>query len=644
MRRFLVLSFIALLGAALPASASERILSYNSDIIVEKDGAFLVTETITVNAEGNQIRRGIFRDFPTVFADDNDREHKVGFELISVTRNGNPEPSTVEKGSRALNIRIGNADHFLPHGRHTYEIKYRTTRQLRRFETHDEVYWNATGTQWAFPIDKARATITLPEGGKIADSIFFTGSFGEQGKNARAVITSNGRSARFETTQPLRPREGLTAAIKFQKGLIPELTQQQEMRFFLQDYISEIIAFVGLAVIFLYYMLMWLRVGRDPAKGTIVPRWDLPKEISPALSHYIHHHSLKKQGFTALSAAALSLAVKGIVTLDNANDTLTITQTGKNASDKLPVGEALLLSRIKMAGGTFKINKSNGPAVQKMASAFRSGMESEHRGKFFKQNLGYAVLGIFLSICVFILALALGGFDEEVIVVLVPAIMIGTVTTSLIVSLTKSSGSGLWSKVRKVFTLFFIVAIVGNIGGVLISQWDFISLPMSLILALVTIIMVNILFFHLLGAPTQIGQKHAGEIEGLKHYLSVAEEDRMNMLNSPEMSPQHYETLLPYAVALGVEKPWSKAFQGWLAAAVAAGAAAAVAYSNRGPGWYNGTDFSTDRISDTFGKIGDDMSNTMTSSLPAPKSSSSGFSGGGGSSGGGGGGGGGGGW
>ncbi|KAG1650453.1 Glycine--tRNA ligase beta subunit [Nymphon striatum] len=97
-----------------------------------------------------------------------------------------------------------------------------------------------------------------------------------------------------------------------------------------------------------------------------------------------------------------------------------------------------------------------------------------------------------------------------------------------------------------------------------------------------------------MGAPTQIGQKRAAEIDGLKRYLSVAEEDRMNMMGSPEMSPKHYETLLPYAVALGVEKPWSNAFQGWLAAAVAAGAAGAMAY--HGPRWYSGRDFSPDTI------------------------------------------------
>ena len=47
------------------SSGDERILSYHSDILVKQDGWIEVTETIRVRAEGAQIRRGIYRDYPT---------------------------------------------------------------------------------------------------------------------------------------------------------------------------------------------------------------------------------------------------------------------------------------------------------------------------------------------------------------------------------------------------------------------------------------------------------------------------------------------------------------------------------------------------------------------------------------------------
>ena len=50
-------------------SAREVIQNYHSDIVIESNSSINVTETITVNAEGNEIKRGIFRDFPTRYKD-----------------------------------------------------------------------------------------------------------------------------------------------------------------------------------------------------------------------------------------------------------------------------------------------------------------------------------------------------------------------------------------------------------------------------------------------------------------------------------------------------------------------------------------------------------------------------------------------
>ena len=121
-----------------------------------------VKEIITVTAEGNQIKRGIFRDFPTRYRDRLGNRYSVGFQVVHVLRNGETEPYAVEQIPRGKRVRIGNADVFIDEGEHTYEIVYETHRQLGYFETYDELYWNATGDEWAFPIDRAAAVITLP--------------------------------------------------------------------------------------------------------------------------------------------------------------------------------------------------------------------------------------------------------------------------------------------------------------------------------------------------------------------------------------------------------------------------------------------------------------------------------------------------
>ena len=51
---------------------------------------------------------------------------------------------------------------MLPHGEHTYELVYRTDRQMGYFADHDELYWNVTGNGWDFPIDRVTARVELP--------------------------------------------------------------------------------------------------------------------------------------------------------------------------------------------------------------------------------------------------------------------------------------------------------------------------------------------------------------------------------------------------------------------------------------------------------------------------------------------------
>ena len=132
-------------------------------------------------------------------------------------------------------------------------------------------------------------------------------------------------------------------------------------------------------------------------------------------------------------------------------------------------------------------------------------------------------------------------------------------------------------------------------------------------------------------------------LEGLKLYISVAETDRIKMLQSPEGAEKVasvangtdgaqliklYERVLPYAVLFGQEKQWNKQLGSYYEAAHAS------------PDWYAGNNGVFNAVLFTSAMNSFSQANTYASS----SSSSSGGSGGGGFSGGGGGGGGGGGW
>ena len=640
----LTLWLCLLVGGAV--RAEEYFDRYHSDITVARNGTLTVTEAIRVYAEGNQIRRGIYRDFPLTFVDADGREREVGFKILSVERDGRPEPYRTESIRRGIRIYFGSADVLLDPGFHQYRLTYETTRQIRFFEGHDELFWNVTGTEWAFPIHRASAAVTLPEGVRADELTFFTGPLGATAKDARGE--NRGNQASFETTRELGPQEGLTIGVKMPAGSIDKPTAAEERALFLKDNRSLFLAFGGLVLVVGYYLWAWLSVGRDPPRGVVVPRWDAPEGLSPALVNYIDEKGFGGRGWTAVSAAFLNLAVKGLVELNDLKSSLTVTRTDKPAGE-LPTGEKVLLAAVGSAGSSLVIDKSNGKRVQTLGSDFRDAMEKEHRRKYYLANWPQVIGGILLSLVCLASLLIFGGLPEDGIALVILPLFASVFVTIFAVALgqnfkrAKSLGARILAVVMIAFVGFVFVTVFGSIAIALFVT-SAAAGQMPLFAAVGGIIVANLVFFFLMGAPTPLGRKLMDGIDGLRQYLTLAEKDRMNMAGAPEMSPRHFETLLPYAVALGLEKPWSETFDRWLLAAAAAGAAAAV-YQ---PGWYHGDRFSSGNFSDRMGGFAGSMASTMTSSLPAPpKSSSSGFSsggGGGGSSGGGGGGGGGGGW
>ncbi|MBO3759083.1 DUF2207 domain-containing protein [Ciceribacter sp. L1K22] len=628
---------VSLLLLQQPALAEEYIQSYHSDIAVEQDASLTVTETITVNAEGNNIRRGIFRDFPLRTRSQDGRIVDADFELISVERDDEPEDYHTETISGGIRIYAGSADVLLERGLHTYRITYTTDRWILRYPEQDELYWNVNGTGWQFPVRRVSATVTLPDGARPTETDYFTGGYGEEGKGARA--RSEGNIARFETTRPLGANEGLTILVGIPKGVLAEPSDAQQLRWFWRDYAAAFIGFGGLAVVFFYYLRSWMFVGRDPASGVIVPRWDAPDGLSPALVNYVDNKGFSGAGWTAFSASAIDLAVKGYVELDDLDREVTIRRTTKPVPGDLPAGQRALLKEVDAAGGIFMIDKENGPAVQKAGKRFRDAIEREHRGKYYKHNAGYVFGGVAISVVFLVALFFFGNIPEDSVPLMVLPIFFSAFFGFFSINVGQSfrRGRSLASRIVSVLMIaFFGFAAISTAGTIVLTViFEVIEAGgLAAPIAVAGIVLLNVVFYFLMGAPTPLGRKLMDGIEGLRTYLTLAEKDRLNMAGAPTMSPQHFETLLPYAVALGVEKPWTKAFEAWLATA-AAGAAAATAYS---PAWYHGG--SMGDFSDRIGGFSSSMASTIASTIPQPKSSSGGggsFSGGGGGGGGGGG-------
>ncbi|MCW2308262.1 DUF2207 domain-containing protein [Rhodobium gokarnense] len=636
MRQFLALVILALAFAASPAKAEEEILSYESDIVVAEDGTLDVTETIRVRAEGRKIKRGIYRDFPVQYRTANGLRRAVGFDVIEIRRDGKKEPWHSAWVDGYERIYIGDEDVFLNSGEYTYTIRYETTHQLRFFAAYDELYWNVTGNFWDFPIRRAVARIALPQAAEILQRAAYTGYQGDRGRAYR-VSNQGFNTITFETTRPLARNQGLTVGVGFSKGVVDEPGPVGRFLNAFLDNFGLFLLVVGTFGVGAYFFAKWLEVGRDPEGGVIIPLYEPPKGLSPAALSYLHYQTFAsgRGGATkAFIAALLSLAVKGRIRLDEEGKKKVALEAADRRTDDLPGGERALMDGFLGGRDRFVVERANATTLVRTRAAFRKAILTEYEGKFFRNNYFVSIVGAVISVAILIAFIFFHApTDTEL-------------GTMIIAAFSGFGGAFLLS--MGLYRLLGWIpggssAIAGTfltiLGAVIFAP----SLVMPLLLAgaatmipamVVALCVLNILFFGLMRAPTVIGRRIMDETEGFKMFLSVAEADRMNMIDAPDVTEPVFEKYLPYAIALGVEKPWSNAFSDYLARA-----RPGEIVSSYHPGWYRGGSFDVGHI----GSMTSGIVSAVGSSVSAATPSSSGSSGGG-SSGGGGGGGGGGGW
>ncbi len=398
------------LGSALPllatvclllgstAFASERILLYHADILIRPDSSMLVTETIRVNTEGKEIRRGIYRDFPTTYKDRYGNRYRVTFDILDLLRNDREEVFHTQHVSNGVRVYFGSADRVLTPGIHEYRFRYHTTRQLGYFEDFDELYWNVTGSDWKFSIDRASAVIELPQAVDPDDLRldFYTGRQGSTEKNAAASITGD-RKIGFYTTHGLKPHENLTIAVGWPKGIVSEPTAAERLGYFLGDNRAALAMLAGFLLSLGWYSWAWNKLGRDPRKGIIIPRFKPPKGLTPAGCSYIRTMSFTQQAF---AAAVVSLGVKGYLQIKESDEEFTLYRQDAPGNVVASKGEIAVLDALFNQGATaqIKLDQENHEAFSKARTALKKALKDEHLGRLFNLNSIYALPAIVLTI------------------------------------------------------------------------------------------------------------------------------------------------------------------------------------------------------------------------------------------------------
>jgi len=507
---FAAAALLGLVALVEPDSASAlttrelRIEKFDAQITVLPSGSTAVTESISVDFRGGPWH-GIYREIPVEYVSPQGLNYTLFLDVKRVT-DGSGQPlkyeTSRERHYLKLKIYVPDADN----SHKTVVIEYTVEDGIKYFEDHDELYWNVTGDEWDVPINAASATVTLPAGTTNIRTNVFTGAYRSRGKGAEAEVAGNG--VEVHTTAPLAYHEGLTIAVGFDKGFVHEPSTAETIGLFFRSNWplgAPIVAFFGM-------FWLWWKTGRDPRLRPIAAQYEPPDQLTPGEVGTLTDNSVDMRDITA---SIVDLAVRGYLVIEEKktehmmglwSDKDYVFHLKKPAGEwpKLKPHEQLLLSGIFGEGGEADVALS------------------DLHNRFYR-NVPGIKSSIFGSL------VSLGYYrqrpDSVKQTYLVAAVVVGVLSIW---------GGGLLAKNLGMAPLPFIA------GGLMSAG-------------------IIGIFGFFMPARTVGGTRALEGVLGFEDFLAHVESDRFNrMIKTPEM----FEKFLPFAMALGVEKNWSKAFQG----------------------------------------------------------------------------------
>lgn len=237
--------FVVAVPAAGPAWAEAGdgyITTYDVDVTVNPDGSLHVTETIAYTFTDDS--HGIWRYIPNRYdyAPDPDFQRVIEIDdLVVSSPSGAPTDVETSQDGDYLSIRIGDPDRTI-YGAQAYAISYRVEGALNSFPTHEELYWNAIGTEWSTSITEAEVVVTAPQ---VSDGLCFKGPPGSTASCDKLTVRSTW--LRVEQSD-LSAGSGVTVVVGMPPGSVEVPPPVLEERWSVQKAFSLTAATIGTGV------------------------------------------------------------------------------------------------------------------------------------------------------------------------------------------------------------------------------------------------------------------------------------------------------------------------------------------------------------------------------------------------------------
>lgn len=626
---FILAIALALMSSA-PAFADEggyTTPSWHTAVTVREDHAYDITETIHVNFSAT--RHGIYRYIPnrgTFYRQIKGKAVATGYRArithIKVT-GGETDVNT--EGNNTV-IRIGSSNATVI-GNKTYVIRYRWDPGDDGITDFDDVYFNLTPRLWPTAIDRMTFRVSLPKKFSAKNLHFYSGNYGSIDA-VRVSYRINGKTITGRMDGGLSANQTLTINLRLPKGYFVGARKPGDR--------VPLAAGAAAAALIAAVILFW-RYGRDE-KPVMPVFFNAPHGFDPAQVGTIVDGSTDQQDILAM---IIYLASRGHLTIEETADQDFTFHRRKDLPADAPAYTQLIFN--SLFPGSRQTTTSGRLAddfYQTVSEGKTMVMDTFRRPDTAlftsaSQTLKAALIGLAIAVTLFagyaVCYAWNGGFDLYPFLFCTAVLGVALLAPAFWLGHFLEYGAGMKAFKRRGLCFLFGLITVGITAGIAI--WGAAKLS-PLMVVPVAAIPLLMLISAKATKRTPNGNTWLGEVLGFKHFIELAEADRLRVLLDD--NPTYFYDVLPYAYVLGVTDQWAKRFE---------------SLAVDPPSWYSTyrpmTTWNTLWFASAFGHS---MSGLGASMIQIPNDSGSGgfggsgFGGGGGFSGGGGGGGGGGSW
>lgn len=511
---------------------SEKIRNYEVTVQINKNGTLTVNEVIDYQF-GEEFKHGIYRDIPLRSKRFGFDVHKSFIKMNWIKRDGKDEEYTKNHFYEGIRYRIGSETELvnLYKTESIYELNYDIYNAVFEKDGIYQVYYNAIGQFWNVPIEQASVIIRFPDGQKIKKNEIeklevYTGSYGEKGENYD--ILENDEEIHISTKE-LEAKNGLTFMLNLKTDKISPTLVDKLKIVYLSNPAIIILPFL-LLFLTIYSIVTWKFFGKDPQGKSVIPEFNLPKDISPMFAAYING---ERDTVEILNAGIFTLLTKGFIVANRVNGEIKYNKESKTVytqETELAEEERMLLDALSSEKNDIFGSEKR---IYNKANSIIEILKDKYHKIIYKNN-GSFLVPFYCAAPVFIIFI----FSQTNFEIFNPFIILYILITL------GSFFHRIWITVSKKLLIGLVIIVI---LGVSFYQ------GIEMFVFTTYFVILFIVYAKLIGKYTNEGLRKKEYLKGMKMYIKTAEENQIRKFDNVKELIEYFNGILPFAVALGVK-------------------------------------------------------------------------------------------